>query len=301
MKIHLIIWTAALLAAGVAIALWFQREAPYRSTGHYRTGELVVMAMSELEKDPAVGDVYTQSLVRAAAVEVEAGREVSAEGDYLLAMQYQRERNLAAAEALFKRAILRRPEWSRAYAGLANLLGRHTYGRLEDAEHEIEKAIALEPEWGRAYDILAVILRQAGRMKEAEAAAKKAIALAPKTVAHYNNYANLLMAMKRYTDAEAQYRLAIAADPANAKPYYNLACLFVKRNRDKEAISFLKQAIERAPNLREEASLDPDLDPLRGLRDFERLITAPIEQAPETVPTEKGTAEKKAPTGKAKK
>jgi len=289
MKIHLIIWTAALLAVAVATALWFQRQAPYRGGGpRAAAADLVERAMLELEADPAVGDVYTQSLVRAVAVEVESGRVVSAEGDYLLAMQYQRERNLAAAEALFKRAILRKPDWSRSYAGLANLLGRHTYGRLDDAEHEIEKAIALEPFWGRAYDIQAIILRQAGRMKDAEAAAKKAILFAPKTVAHYNNYANLLMAMKRYQDAEAQYRLAIAADPENAKPYYNLACLFVKRGREKDAISFLQQAIERAPNLREEASLDPDLDPLRGQRAFEKLITAPIEQAPETTPENKG-------------
>lgn len=295
MKIHLIIWTVALLAVAVAVALWFQRQGPYASGGRSSPADLVARAMAELESDPAAGDVYTQSLVRAVAVEVEAGRVVSAEGDYLLAMQYQRERNLAAAEALFKRAILRKPAWSRAYAGLANLLGRHTYGRLDDAEHEIEKAIALEPLWGRAYDIQAVILRQAGRMQEAEASAKKAIQLSPKTVAHYNNYANLLMAMKRYTDAEAQYRLAITADPNNANPYYNLACLFVKRDRDKDAINFLRQAIERAPNLREEASQDPDLDPLRGQRDFERLITAPIEQAPETT-----TAKPESKKGRAK-
>jgi Tfp pilus assembly protein PilF len=294
MRNHFIIWTAALCAVAVATGLWFVRQAPFRPNANRPSpGELVQQAMLELEGDPAAADVWTQSVIRAAAVEVEAGRTVSAEGDYLLAMQYQRERNLAAAEALFKRAILRAPEWSRAYAGLANLLGRHTYGRLDDAEVEIKKAIALEPGWGRAYDILAVIHRLDGKLKEAEAAAKKAIELDPGNVAHLNNYANLLMEMKRYKDAEAQYRAAINADPENAKPYYNLACLYVKINRDKNAIEYLKNAIERAPNLRDEASVDPDLDPLRGQREFEKLITAPNEQAPEAKEKPKAPAKAK--------
>lgn len=278
---HILIWAVALTAAAIATALWFQRQAPYRNNaGPGNAAELVQRAMLELERDPAAGDFQTQSAIRAAAVAVEGGRIVSPEGDYLLAMQYQRERNLAAAEALFKRAILRAPNWGRAYAGLANLLGRHTYGRLDDAEREIRKAIELEPAWGRAHDILAIILRLDGRLMEAEAAAKQAIALDPKNVAHYNNYANLLMEMKRYKEAEAQYRLAINLDPENAKPYYNLACLFVKRGLSKKAIEELARAIAIAPNLREEASLDPDLDPLRGQKAFEKLITAPNNEPP---------------------
>lgn len=289
MRKHLFIWGLALTAAAAAVMLWYARQAPYRPQDNpLSPAELVQRAMLELESDPAAAGVWTQSCIRAAAVEVELGRIVSSEGDYVLAMQYQRERNLAAAEALFKRAILRRPDWSRAYAGLANLLGRHTYGRLEDAEREIRKAIEMEPGWGRAYDILAVVLRLDGRLKEAEEAAKQAIARDPENVAHLNNYANLLMELKRYKDAEAQYRAAIVADPENAKPYYNLACLYVKTERDKNAIEYLGKAIERAPNLREEASIDPDLDPLRGQRAFEKLITA----ANETVPEPKAAVKK---------
>lgn len=289
MRKHLFIWGLALTAAAAAVALWFARQEPFRPQAHpLSPAELVQRAMLELENDPAAANVWTQSCIRAAAVAAESGLIVSSEGDYLLAMQYQRERNLAAAEALFKRAILRRPQWSRAYAGLANLLGRHTYGRLADAEVEIRKAIELEPDWGRSYDILAVILRLDGRLKEAEEAAREAIAKDPENVAHLNNYANLLMELKRYKDAEAQYRAAITADPDNAKPYYNLACLYVKTNRDKNAIEYLAQAIERAPNLREEASLDPDLDPLRGQRAFEKLIT----EANETVPEPKAAVKK---------
>ena len=297
MRKHLVIWAVALLAAAAATSLWFARQAPFRPAANPLTpSELVQRAMLELESDPAASDVWTQSCIRAAAVVVEGGQIVSSEGDYVLAMQYQRERNLAAAEALFKRAILRRPEWSRAYAGLANLLGRHTYGRLEDAEREIRKAIELEPGWGRAYDILAVVLRLDGRLKEAEEAAKLAIERDPGNVAHLNNYANLLMELKRYKDAEAQYRAAIKADPENAKPYYNLACLYVKTERAKQAIEELEKAIGLAPNLREEASIDPDLDPLRGRRAFEALITAANEPEPEPA----APAKKKSNSGKKK-
>lgn len=273
MRKHLALWAVALIAAAVAAALWLARRGNEEPPPLTPT-ELVQRAMLELDGDPAASDVWTQSVLRAAAVEVEAGRVLTAEGDYLLAMQYQRERNVAAAEALFKRAILRKPAWSRAYAGLANLLGRYSVGRLDEAEKEARKAVELEPNWGRGHDILAVILRLAGRFKDAEAEAKRAVACDPLDAAPRNNYANLLLEMKRYKDAEAQYRAAIVADGENARPHYNLAVLFARTDRFKEAVKSLKTAIELAPNLREEAAADPELDDLRGRTDFEKLVAA---------------------------
>lgn len=282
---HLIIWAAALTAAAVAVSLWYARHADDRPTSaRFTPEELVQRAVLGLEGDPAAADVWTQSLVRAAAVEVEDGNVVSAEGDYVLAVQYQRERNIAAAEALFKRAILRDAQWSPPYVGLANLLARHTYGRLEEAEREIRKALEIEPTWARAHGILALILRLGGHLKDAEKEAKAAIALEPGEEEHFNNYANLLVEMRRFREAEAQYRAAMKVDPENARPYYNLACLYVRMNRDPQAIARLKEAIELAPNLREEAASDPELEALRGQPAFEKLVTERNEPAAESSP-----------------
>lgn len=296
---HLIIWAAALTAAAIAASLWYARHADDSPTSaRFTPEEMVQRAVLGLEGDPAAADVWTQSLVRAAAVEVEDGNVVSAEGDYVLAVQYQRERNIAAAEALFKRAILRDTQWSRPYVGLANLLARHTVGRLDEAEREIRKGIELEPDWARAHGILALILRLGGHLKDAEKEAKTAIVLEPGEEEHFNNYANLLVEMRRYRDAEAQYRAAMKVDPDNARPYYNLACLLVRTNRDTQAIARLKEAIDRAPNLREEAAGDPELEALHGQPAFDKLVTERNEQAGETAPKPKERPKAGAPAKK---
>jgi len=287
MRLHILIWLAAMLVFAAAVLLWLDRRA-------LRDGEIEVLTPRErvqraielLELDPSAAELATQNAVRAAAVEAEAGRVLSARGDYVLALQYQREFNLAAAETYYKSAIARSPDWALAHAALGNLLGRHLYGRTNEAIRQLERAIELAPEWGRPYDLLAVVLRGAGRLEEAEDAAQRAIELDPDNVAHHNNYANLLKVLGRYKDAEVEYREALRLDPENAKPYYNIACLYALMKKRNEAIDYLRLAIERAPNLRAEAAIDDDFESLRNLKAFKQLLSAPAkpEDARKTSP-----------------
>jgi Flp pilus assembly protein TadD len=304
LKKHVILWSFALSAAAVALGLYYVRTAPERAeTARRSNEELVHWAMEYLKDDPSMADQETQAYIRAVAVEVDAGRIISSEGDYLLAMQYQRESNFAQAEAMFRGAILRAPNWSLAHAGLGNLLGRYQQGRLEEAEREIRAAIGLAPNWGRAQDLLAFVLQEQDRMEEAEVAAKKAVELAPKNVAHINNYGMFLLQMGRFDEAEVEFKSAMNLDKENPRPPYNLARLFAFNEELKEALENLREALSRAPNFRTEAQKDPYFDKIRWSKEFQRMIAEPAKADTTAGPAkpEQQAPGKKAGTAPAKK
>lgn len=236
------------------------------------TRGLVQAAMALLKQDPSAWRAETRSAIRAASVLVEQGADKSAEGYYLLALQYVREHNAGGAEALFKRAIAARPDWSWPYVGLGNLLGGNMLGRTEEAVTALNKAAQRDPAWSRPHDSLAIILRTVGRFEEAEKEALRAIELDPHNVATLTNYANLLIAMGRMDEAREYYLKAMAIDPEHPKPYYNLACLYSIEGNPAEAVRYLEQAIRLATSLRVEARNDPDFDAIRDSEAFRRLV-----------------------------
>ncbi len=234
--------------------------------------ELIAEAIHLLAGDPSAWAPRTRSSIRAAAVLVERGEIRTAEGYYVLALQYMREHNATGAEALFKRAIAVRPDWSWPYVGLGTLLGGYMMGRTQGAIAALRKAAELDPQWSRPHDSLAIILRLDGRLEEAEQEAVKALELDPGNVATNTNYANLLVAMNRFDEAEQYYVKAITLDPGHSKPYYNLACLYSLRGATADAVKNLEEAIKRAGSLRVEARIDPDFDPIRENPAFRRLV-----------------------------
>ncbi len=274
MKHHRVIWLIAFAAVLSALTVAGLRQALVHGRGAGDEGPSAVVreALDLLAVDHAVFERATQERLRAAAVALAQGGLTTAEAYYVLGVQYQRESNLMGAEALFKRAITTKPDWSWPYAALGSLLGRHTYGRIPEAKGYLEKAIDLDPAWGRPYNLMAVLCRAEGDMAGAEAQALAALERDPDEVAAHNNYANLLVALERFDEAETHYRVAIEANARHPKPYYNLACLFSLQGRVDEAVAHLREAFKRASTLRNDAARDPDLDPIRDTPQFHELV-----------------------------
>ncbi len=273
MRRYAIAWVCATAAVVAALAVagyrgWGQSPAP--------TDALTTRAVALLEEDPSAWDLPTQNAVRAAAAALADGTPKSAGEHFVLAAQYERESNLAAAEAHLRRAIKADPNWAAAYASLGSILGRQTVGRAGEAKTLLAKAIELKPGWGRPHNLLAIVLRGEGRTKEAEAECVEAIRLNPNDPAAHNNYANLLVQQKRYEEAEKEYRTAAGANPNHAKPYYNLACLCSLMGKKEEALKNLSIALERAPSLRSQASTDTDFDTLREDSEFQKMVYGEI-------------------------
>jgi len=273
MRKYGIAWACAVAAVGAALAVACYRGGWLRSSD---TAEWTARALALLENDPGIWEYATQNAVRSAAATLAAGVPKAAGEHFVLAAQYDRESNLAGAEAHLRRAIQADPQWAAPYASLGSLLGRQAAGRAGEARAMLTKAIALKPQWGRPHNLLAIVLRSEGRAKEAEKEALEAIRLDPGDTAAHNNYANLLVQQERYQEAEKEYRLAASANPNHAKPCYNLACLYSLMGKKDEALANLREALKRAPSLRTQASADKDLDAIRENPEFQKMVYGEI-------------------------
>jgi Tfp pilus assembly protein PilF len=272
---HRVVWTIALAATLAAVLAVGVRERD--AQGGSLPGEApavlaVARAIEQIAHDPSGWEKRTQSAVRAASVAVETGEVRSAEGYYVLAFQYQRERNVPDATLMYRRAMVLRPEWAWPYVGLGSLVGRLDPEQREEGITLVREGIALQPDWYQAHDVLAQLLRAAGRLEEARKEAKYALDLHPDDIATQNNYANLLVSMGELAEAEKHYRQAIALGPDHPKPYYNLACVYTLMGRTDDALKYLAQGIDLAPVLRSQAAQDTDLTALRTHPDFRRLV-----------------------------
>ena len=91
--------------------------------------EKTAQALSLLETDPSAGPAETQNAVRSAAALaadlLAAGQTPTPETCYVLGIQYQREENPRAAEAMFRRVIAERPQWNRGYEALGEIGRAH--------------------------------------------------------------------------------------------------------------------------------------------------------------------------------
>lgn len=263
---------AATLAAVLAVGVR-ERDALGRGLpGQSPAALAVAQAIDQIAHDPSGWEKRTQSAVRAASVAVETGDLRSAEGYYVLAFQYQRERNVPDATLMYHRSIVLRPEWAWPYVGLGSLVGRQDPEQREEGITLVREGIALQPDWYHAHDVLAQLLRAAGRLDEARKEAKYALDLHPEDIATQNNYANLLVSLGELEEAEEHYRQAIALGPDHPKPYYNLACVYTLMGRTDDALHYLAQGIDRAPVLRAQAAQDKDLTALRSHPLFRRLV-----------------------------
>jgi tetratricopeptide (TPR) repeat protein len=281
MKKHIIIWsiTSVLLTAAVVLAI--VQGDPYSRPGNpLEARDTLARCMALLQEDPSVREPQTQAAVRAAAVLSEQGQRQTAEAAYVLGLQYLRERNPAGAEALYKRAIILRPDWSLPYTQLGNVLGRYNKGRVDEAVAMLRKAMELDPEHALPHIILAIVFRIEDRLEEAEEEALIAVKLDPEDLASYNIYANVLLKLERWDEAETVFKQAIALEPDHATPYYNLACLYSRTHRSDQALSHLEKAfeLERSGRLRLEAATEEDLVTIRELPEFRALVFSKVKK-----------------------
>ena len=271
MKHHRTIWVFAVLMALLAIVVVAVRRRAVEDLSPMppQEAELVRRMLPLLEADPTGYRPETKVAVIAVA---ELGEGKTAEIDYARALLLYWEDRFDAAEAAFREAIDRRPGWSWPYDGLGVMLSRRAKNRRDEAEQLLRKAISLDPQWSRAYNDLGILYRKEDRLDESMKEARIALELAPDNVSTNNNYANLLVALDRMDEAEMYYERALELEPSHPAPYYNLACFYSIRGELDEALLHLRYAIRLDPVYRDDARIDPDLDPLRDLPEFQALV-----------------------------
>ncbi len=179
-------------------------------------------------------------------------------------------------------------------------------GRNEEAMAAYEQAIALDEKLAAPHHGLGNIYRALGRNEEAIAAYGQAIALDEKDAYPHQalgtmfqlsrDYASALSAFQRVVELEpnvASFQSSLALvhrQMGNETAYanhlsqartlmekeddYNKACIESIAGNIDEALIYLKQALQKSPGSKTWAASDPDLIPLHGHPEFERLLAS---------------------------
>ena len=138
----------------------------------------------------------------------------SAAFDFILANLYFQEGNLESAEKYYKDAVVKYPNFRRAYKNLG--LVQVQAGNFKDAIPTISKALELGEVDGRAYGLLAYGYLTERMYYPAEAAYRQAILIQPKQKDWKIGLARCLLEMERYKEAISIFETLLIEDPNNS-------------------------------------------------------------------------------------
>lgn len=159
---------------------------------------------------------------------------------------HHREGRLDQASALYLQALEADPNDVDAL----HLLGlvRRQQGDPLAAIALIEKAIAVKPGFSDAHRNRGDILRDLGRLSEAEASFREALRLQPAYVAAHNNLAVTLRDLGRPAEAEAACREALRLRPDYPEAHNNLGVILRDLDRLVEAEASFREAVRQRPD-----------------------------------------------------
>lgn len=140
--------------------------------------------------------------------------ESSAAFDFILANLYFQDGNLAKAEQYYKNAVVKHPDFRRAYKNLG--LVQVQNGDYKSSIATISKAMELGEVDGRAYGLLGYGYLTEERYYPAEAAYRQAILMQPENKDWKVGLAQCLLQTERYPDAIALFDTLIKDNPDNA-------------------------------------------------------------------------------------
>jgi tetratricopeptide (TPR) repeat protein len=148
------------------------------------------------------------------ALEPQITQTSSAAFDFILANLYFQDGNLAKAEQYYGNAVVKHPDFRRAYKnlGLVQVQG----GDFNKAIKTISKAMELGEVDGRSYGLLGYGYLTQEKYYPAEAAYRQAILMQPEVTDWKVGLARCLLETQRYADAIALFDTLLIEEPNNA-------------------------------------------------------------------------------------
>jgi serine/threonine protein kinase/Tfp pilus assembly protein PilF len=188
------------------------------------------------------------------------------------------------AVRLTRAAISRKRDCEGAYYLLLRAL--FASGKYEEVASLTEEAIAAT---GTDYNVYIPIMNSLGALEREEAKGQVRLRLIQALENHLREVpedarARILLGgmyaqSHRDDDAIRETHLAMTLRPNEATVLYNAACTFANLEKRAEAIEALRKAWEAGYKDAEWTRRDPDLAPLHGDPEFERLYPAPNEES----------------------
>jgi predicted CXXCH cytochrome family protein len=150
-----------------------------------------------------------------------------------------------AAEAAYRKAIERDPQFIPARVNLANLY--NSQGKNSEAEHLLAEALGLAPNEGELHYSMGLLLAEMNRLDEAAVYMKRATELLPGRARVFYNYGLLLQHQERRGDAEDALQQAHKLDKRDGGILQGLIILFMQEERWVEAKSHAEQLLALDP------------------------------------------------------
>jgi tetratricopeptide (TPR) repeat protein len=183
--------------------------------------------------------------------------DAEAYDDYLRGRFFWNKRlkeDVLIAKEYFSKAIVRDPNYAKAYAGLADcyivLAGSHMPADVAFAEAQdfAQRAVFLDDTLADPHDSLAYVLyAQDWDWVNAEREYKRASELDPQYALTHHWYSIYLTSMKRFPEAVAETTIALELDPLSQSINYNAGMTYMLANDDERALRQLQKAIELDP------------------------------------------------------
>ncbi|MEP7236200.1 MAG: tetratricopeptide repeat protein, partial [Ignavibacteriota bacterium] len=200
------------------------------------------------------------------------------EGIYLVRSNLARQLgNFEDAIELAKKAILRTPDSPQAYTALA--FAYEALDREEDAVTAFKKALEHQQSNRTVHFNYLLALYRLGDRTQLGLAVQNArplyeqyLRMAPDDFNASIEYADILSWGGESARALAEARRLEAVGELDSSILYNLACLYLQEHESESALRMLRSAVECGFLDVGTFRRDPDLDPLRGDPEFEKLL-----------------------------
>lgn len=180
---------------------------------------------------------------------------------------------------------------------LTNKLGiaYHQMMQLDAARRSYERALKLNPKYSEAINNLGTIFYAKKSYRRAIGAYKRALEVNPKSASIHSNLGTAYFARKKYQEAFDSYQKALELDPEvfehrstqgvllqersvqeKAKFHFFLAKTYAKAGQVERALLYIRKSLEEGFKDRQKFQEDPEFANLRGLPEFEQLMTMEV-------------------------
>jgi TolB-like protein/Flp pilus assembly protein TadD len=187
---------------------------------------------------------------------------------------------MAKAKEAALRAISLDDDLAEAHASLARPLAVDDYD-FAGAERELRRAIELNPNYGTAHHFLADLLSVLGRYDEAFPEHQRAMELEPFSAVFVSSYGRSLIRVRRYDEAITQFKKALQLDQSFRPAHGQLGLVYELTGRYAECIDMRAKVYELNGDT-QSAALIRESFAKGGWEGYNRYLTS--EKRPKTLP-----------------
>jgi tetratricopeptide (TPR) repeat protein len=132
--------------------------------------------------------------------------------------------------------------------------------------------LALDSNLSSAIAVKSAALWQSNRLSEAEPVVARLAEMNPRESTLWINLAYIRRRTQSVDAAVETLQHAFDANPKHALAHFNMACYRAVQQRMQEALELLGNALHLDPKLKSAAKIEPDLEGLRELPEFRKLV-----------------------------